>query len=214
MKNILWLFTLPILISGCTVVGLIVDSSSNNQRQKRSDSIQEVRQEIVLQKTDGDTIGAVYRDFGYVSDTAECTELSAEKSFPQIGDLVLLTMETGNREQGIFAGLMHADKQFHFIFIPDWSINKLMYYKMESISLIRDIESDLLIDQPEASQIFVHYDADNTSGCIPLSDLSHLNKQVINQRYTGTLLGLCVDATVVAITAIEVRNSLRGGLGW
>jgi len=211
MKNILWLFTLPILISGCTVAGLIVDTSSNNQRQKRSDSIQEVRQEIVLQKTDGDTIGAVYRDFGYVSDTAECTELSAEKSFPQIGDAISLTLENGNKEQGIFAGMMHADEHFELIFRQDWRTNKLKYYKMDSISLIRGIESDLLLEQPEASQITVHYDVENTSGCIPLSDLSYLNKQVVKKRYVGTLLGFSIDAAVLTITALEVSNSLSDG---
>lgn len=214
MKNIIWLFTLPILISGCTVVGLIVDTSSNNQRQIRSDSIQEVRQEIVLQKTDGDTIGAVFRDFGYVFDTAECTEQPTEKTFPQIGDLVSLTMENGNREQGTFAGLMHADDNFDLIFRPDWSINKLKYYKMQSISLIRGIESDLLIDQPLADQIIVHYDLESSFGCIPLSDLSHLNKQVIKKRYTGTLFGLSVDAIALAITLQSASNNLSSSWDW
>ena len=214
MKSVIWLSTLLFLISGCTVVGLVSDSNSNERRQKESDSIQKVRQEIVLQKTDGDTIGAVYRDFGYVSDTAECTELSAEKSFPQIGDAISLTLENGNKEQGIFAGMMHADEHFELIFRQDWRTNKLKYYKMESISLIRGIESDLLLEQPEASQITVHYDVENTSGCIPLSDLSYLNKQVVKKRYRGTLIGFSVDAMVIAITALNVSNSLSDSFDW
>lgn len=208
MKNILWLFTLPILIGGCTVIGLIADINSNSQRQKRSDSIQEVRQEIVLQKNDGEVIEAVYLDFGYISDMAENTELTAEKSFPQIGDSVSLTMENGNTEQGIFAGLMHVDEHFELIFRPDLSINKLKYYKMESISLIRGTQSDLMLDHPEADLITVYFNSQNTSGCIPLSDLSHLNKHVVKKRYTGTLIGLSVDAIALAITAQSVSKNM------
>jgi len=214
MKSVIWLSTLLFLISGCTVVGLVSDSNSNERRQKESDSIQKVRQEIVLQKTDGEVIEAIYMDFGYISDTAECAELSAEKTFPQIGDPVSLTLEDGNNEQGIFAGMMHADEHFELIFRQDWSTNIVKYYKMESISLISGIESDLLLEQPEAGQIVVHYNAENTSGCIPLSSLSYLNKQVVKKRYRGTLIGFSVDAMVIAITALNVSNSLSDSFDW
>lgn len=214
MKSVIWLSTLLFLISGCTIVGLVSDVNSNDRRQKQSDSIQKIRQEIVLQKTDGEVIEAVYMDFGYISDTAECAELSAEKTFPQIGDPISLTLKNGNNEQGIFAGMIHSFEHFELILRQDWSTVKLKYYKMDRISLIRGIESDLLLEKPEAGQITVHYDVENTSGCIPLSDLSYLNKQVVKKRYVGTIVGFSIDAAVLTITAINVSNSLSDSFDW
>lgn len=208
MKNIIRFSPLLLLISGCTVFGIVADASSNNRRQKQLDIIDEVHQNIVLQKTDGEEIEAVFLDFSYLSDTTDTkhiTELTAEKSFPQIGDSVSLTLENGNSIQGIFTGLMHKDKHFEFIFRPAWSTMISNNYKFDDIIVITDMESDLMIDQPEEERIIVHYDAENKSGRIPLNDLSYLNKQSVKKRYTGTLVGLSLDA----MTFYMIRRSIR-----
>jgi hypothetical protein len=214
MKKVLWFSPLILLISGCTVIGLFVDKSKNDRRQEQSDVINEARQVIVMQKADGEEIEAVFQFFSYLPDSADNTEFPAEMSFPQIGDSISVTFDNGGAKNAIFSGLKRKDNHFEFIFRPAWSTMTLDYYTNDDIRTIRSMESDLTLDQPDTDRIIVHYVTENTSGQVPLRDLSHLNNQAIKKQYRSTLIGLSLDVITVAITAKIVSDNLDIGFEW
>lgn len=193
-----------LLISGCSLVGIIGGASIDSTNRKKVDKISSESQEVMLRYKDGSNIRGVYKGLEYLPEdvqpeNAKSDSLSPDQfvTFPKIGEDITLTLQNDTlATKGRFAGLAQSKGEYHLMLETDPEQSNDLIALKQLVNISKE-NGKVLSDFPEPTQIYLLYENSEGFQKVSLAELSHIHHKSTNNILTLGAFGLGIDALIL-----------------